>query len=340
LNLDAYEWLWLVNLILLCIIGRWVLYPYLKSVTAMNRDSVSSIDVIKPDQEMTCVLCSQPSTRDVQLVRGDAGAICVNCINASQELLDSGSADNSNHFYEGLVTKLVNTSDTALESNLIDFLIRQMNSSPESESEIVAALAVARSHSYLSKLLEGKPRDKWTVNNVINWIWANCRTGEFEKANDYPNPIDRETLVSNKALSRHFELNKIAVSIEVDQSEENLLSALLSLSEIQNALKSTEYPLASDATNLLPSVLGTTARCHYLLNDYDGCLKAIELSGERAEPSDYIELLTGNAYEKTSDIDQAIIHWEKGLKDPHLSDYYQTELNRSLARVKLETEPV
>jgi len=248
-------------------------------------------------------------------------------------LLDTDPDAKQSYFYKVVVDQLDDQTETAINSKLFEFLLRQSVSDKSSWDRISNELILLRNPHYLIKILQAMPTSNWSLRDSITWIWANCTIGEFEDALNFPSPTKQEQLNSDADLLRHLTLNKTSALLEIDQSEDNVRTCLASLLEIKAALESTEYPLADDALYLLPNVLGTLSKCYYLLSDYITCLQHVSLAEERGNTSAYVQYVAGNACEKSLDISQALVHWERGLADPNLSDFYRVRLENNLLRV-------
>jgi len=56
------------------------------------------------------------------------------------------------------------------------------------------------------------------------------------------------------------------------------------------------------------------------------------MAKERGNTSAHVQFVAGNACEKSLDVGQAVVHWETGLADPSLSEFYRVRLENNLLR--------
>ena len=326
-----------VSLLLLSagiLIRAFVVVPYINAI----KDKSAADELFAEQQEESrlrhCALCSNIKTEDLELVRGEYGAVCSNCLLDSLMLLDEDSNSKNTYFYKLIDRKLSSSENLQFNKNLFDFVSKQSKSDVALKNEIVMGVAKSNNPHYVVKILEQTPEDKWVKNDVLNWIWANCQYGDFEKALKYPDPDKMEKIGFESMFQRHLQINRVSALVKTDTSTESIVDCLSAMLEIKEELERDDYPLAPEGHTVLPNVHGNIAYCLYLQNDFYGCLENIDSICAMAKPSGYADLLAGNAHEKLDNAGEAIRHWERGLEDLEAGEYIRNCLKEKLHNLK------
>ena len=326
-----------VSLLLLSagiLIRVFIFVPYLNAI----KNNRASDKLFAEEQEKhrlsRCALCLNTKTENLELVRGESGSVCSTCLLDSIVLLDEDSDSKNTYFYKLIVRKLCSIEKLEFNNNLFDFVSKQSKLDVELKNEIVMGAAKSINPHYVVKVLKQTPENKWTKNDVLNWIWANCQYGDFEMALKYPDPDKMEKVEFESMFQRHLQINRVAALVKTDTSTESIDTCLSTMLEIKEELERDDYPLAPEGHTVLSNVHGNIAYCLYLQNDFNGCLENIDLIYAMDKASGYADLLAGNAHEKLNNDSEAIRYWKRGLEDLEAGEYIRNCLNEKLHNLK------
>ena len=271
------------------------------------------------DSSDYCVLCSKQKNNTEKMIAGHDGAVCSTCILESAELLDADDESDScyRNIYDCLtVRKLDRKRESGCcEQHLRNYLIEKSKTSKIQREGILSEFISSKNYEYTKLIIENIPKEQWRYYEVLNWMWANSALGDFEKALEIPGIIRSDDVTYNELNELHLNLNKIAVELEIDKSEENATRQISRLLEIRDRLEGDCYPVALNFHTLMPHVLSNMAACHYVLGNDE---KSKELLEERRkltdEGSPFVELLAGKICQRQGDDLNAEFHWKQGLR--------------------------
>ena len=267
------------------------------------------------DPRSTCSLCSRLKSEVDRMVAGEAGSLCSECLINSALLLDDASKNDENEvrFMHRL---LIATHSKSCESGHCDeglknYIVETAALSPEQRLPI---LAIADSYditSLIIDVLSRVPREHWELEDINNWIYANAKEGKYKDALNHPE-VKRGNFA--EAEYRLFTLNRIATSIELRPESDEIEKNLADLNSIRRHYVNSDYPYPQDELPLHPNVLGTMAKCHFLLGNYDDAFACLNKDVVLSRPSSYRELLRGMIHEKLGQMDAAKSCWLKGVQ--------------------------
>jgi len=264
---------------------------------------------------VTCALCKRTKEEVSNMVAGESGYLCSDCLIDSALLLDNASLDKDKEvrfIHHLLIAALCKSSESGdYDDSLKDYILEGITENPEQR---IQTLTIINSHKnthliidYLVKI----PREHWTFKDIIFWTYANISEGRFLDSLNHPE-VKREDQTDSEF--RLFTVNRIVAKLEMEPERDEIVQYLADLDSMRTIYRSDDYPLPQDELHLIPSVLGTMAKCHYLLGNYNEALACLNEEIVSSRPSSYRELLHGDVLVKLGQIDEAKSRWQKGVE--------------------------
>lgn len=306
---------------------------FLVEFTGFNtkKNVQSDVQISAPDPHSTCSLCNRSKAEVDNLVAGEAGSLCSNCLIDSALLLDDASMSNNKEgrFINRLVIASLSEPYESANSdeNLKKYILDVGAENPEQRLNI---LIIAYSHANTALVIDclnQVPQDSWTMKDLIFWMYANINDGKYKDALNHPE-VKRENCSDTEF--RTCTLNSIVAKLEMEPASEEIVQWLTELESMRSFYDKSGYPYPQDERNLLPNVISTTARCHYLLGNYDDALACLNEEIVSYRPSNSRELLRGRIHEKLGQMDAAKSSWQRGVQ------YNQKNISHKQLIQKLE----
>lgn len=289
------------------------------------------------DPHSMCSLCGRLKSDVDSMVAGEIGSLCSDCLINAVSLLDDASRCNDKdkdvRFIHRLLIATLSRSreKTHCDEKLKNYILEVGDTNPEMRLKFLNIANSVGNTSLIIGLLSQVPREHWTLNEIIFWMYAQIKEGRYSDALNYPD-VKRENC--SDAEFRLFTLNRIVASVEMKPESEEIVQHLADLECMRRFYADSDYPYPQDETLVLPNVLGTMAKCHYLLGNYESAFSFLNEEIVASRPSSYRELLRGQIHAKLGQMEAAKLCWQRGVNFNERDVYH----DRLIQELELITE--